>query len=84
MNTYEYKFDIILFTKNTLKKDIMDDIENIFLISIFAITTNSINTYFDINPFLLIIFINLTVIYYFFKNIHINIDISIRYGRNNN
>ena len=56
----------------------MYDIEITLGFALVAYSLDKINSHFEINPYTLIIFINLCGLYQICKNLHI--DITIRYG----
>lgn len=56
----------------------MNDIEITILFALLAYFIDMINTRLEINPYSLIIFINLCGLYHIYKNLHVNI--TIRYG----
>ena len=56
----------------------MYDIEITLGFALLAYSLDKINSHFEINPYTLIIFINLCGLYQICKNLHI--DITIRYG----
>ena len=60
------------------KKDKMNNIEITILIGIFSIILNEFNTYYELNPYTFIIFINLCGLYHLLSNISINITVRYR------
>lgn len=56
----------------------MNDIEITIVFTFLAYFLNMMNIHLDINPYMILLFVNLCGLYHIYKNLHLNI--TIRYG----
>ncbi len=58
----------------------MNDIEITIIFTLLAYFLNMMNIHLDINPYMILLFVNLCGLYHLYKNLHLHLNITIRYG----